>query len=238
MRCSVSEQLGDKVSRGVVLLDCDLLHHATRDQPTHRVRHQHDTLVVGFDLALDQLDQVIQARRRRLDVESVSGEVLSDVGEDPLKEGATGRVGERRGGLVIEPVHPDRTRFDAAITAVLQVGVLIPLHEQLILVIDHQPQHRALELIEGWLTGSAHPHVGGTPVEAVERIVDLCVDAGGGPGIPPDVDNRQTLHNASLNRDRNVVTVSASPYGAVPVIINRLALGFGGAGNSLLESQS
>ena len=127
-------------------------------------------------------------------------------------------------------------RVDAAIVAVLQVGVLIPLHEQLIVVIDHQPQHRALELIEGWLTGSAHPHVGGTPVEAVERIVDLCVDAGGGPGIPPDVDDRQTLHNASLNRDRNVVTVSASPYGAVPVNMNRLALGVGGAGNSLLES--
>jgi hypothetical protein len=33
-----------------------------------------------------------------------------------------------------------------------------------------------------------------------------------------------------------VATVIASPYGAVPVNVNRLALGVGGAGNSLLES--
>jgi hypothetical protein len=75
---------------------------------------------------------------------------------------------------------------------------LITLDEQLVLVLDHQPQHRSLELIKSRLAGSAHPHVGCAPVEAVKRIVDLRIDPGGGPGIPADVNNRQMLHNASL----------------------------------------
>ena len=198
VRCSIGEQPGDEVLRRIVLLDRHLLHHAARDQSTHRVRHQHDALVVGLNLALDQLDQVIQARRGRLDVESVGGEVPSDVGEDPLEERATGRRGERCGGLVIKPVHPNRIRVDGAILAVLQIGVLVPLHKQPILVVDHQPQHRALELIEGRLTGSTHPHMGGTLVEPVKRIVDLRVDPGGRTRIPADIDNRQTHHKPSL----------------------------------------
>jgi hypothetical protein len=72
------------------------------------------------------------------------------------------------------------------------------MDEQLVLVVDHQPQHWSLELIESWLAGSIYPHVGRAPVEAVKRIVDLRIDPGGGTCISPDVNNPQSLHNASL----------------------------------------
>jgi hypothetical protein len=45
------------------------------------------------------------------------------------------------------------------------------------LFVNHQPQHRTFELVKHGVAVAAYSHMGGALVEAVERVIDLRVDA-------------------------------------------------------------
>ena len=92
---------------------------------------------------------------------------------------------------VVEAVDPDAV--GRHLVMAFQVGQLPAINQDLVLLIEQQTEQRALELIEGRLPVTAHPHMGGAFVEPVERIVDHLVDPGGIAGEPPDIDDRQLL---------------------------------------------
>ena len=200
---AVGEELGDQVLGRAAMLGGDLLDQATRDQPTHRMGDDDDPLVGAVDLLPDQVDQLQQTLGGGLDVESLCRHTLFDIGEQALKDTPMWGRAEGGGRLVVEPVDPDRFRRDAPRRPALQEGLLIAVHQQLVTVIDHQPQHWAFELVELRLVGSVDTDVGRAKVEAVERIIDGCVDPGRWAGVAADVDDRQLVdHRSSTRRDR------------------------------------
>ncbi|WP_157121435.1 hypothetical protein [Nocardia miyunensis] len=104
--------------------------------------------------------------------------------------------------LVVEPVHPDRCRVDLVVLGGLEVGVLISLDEQPVILVDHQPKQRALELIKHRISiASSDPDVGSAFIEPVEGIVNLSVDSACGAGVPADIDDGKTVHVLSPTGD-------------------------------------
>jgi hypothetical protein len=88
-------------------------------------------------------------------------------------------------------VDPDAVGWDLLVA--VQVGELSPLDQDLVVLVEVEPQQWALELVEDWLAIAAHPDMGRALVEPVEGIGDGLVDAGGVAREPSDIDDGEFL---------------------------------------------
>jgi hypothetical protein len=204
VRGAVGEELADQVLRrspGVVFAriripgvgqQADFLHHAARHQTAHGMRD--DDHFVRAGLAQHKVDQVIEAGGGGFYIETGRADPVMKPGVQPL-ENTLMRLGNKRSrGLVVEPVHPQRGRRKRAVRRILQKGMLVSMNQQLILLVDHKPQHRAFELVKHGVAVAANPHMSGTVVKPVERVVDLGVDARRRPGVSPHINDREPIH--------------------------------------------
>ena len=64
------------------------------------------------------------------------------------------------------------------------------MHGNAVILVLHEPDQGTLELVELRIAVTAHPHVRGAVVEAVERIIRGGVDPGRPPGKSPDINDR------------------------------------------------
>ena len=119
---AVGEELRDDVlrrqslhgrARAVVLQLAGLLDHAARDQPAHRVRDDVDLVRTG--LAPHEHDQVIETPAAVSMLKPFDGDLLLRLVDEALEDVLVRRGHERRRGLVIEPVDPDRLLRELAV---------------------------------------------------------------------------------------------------------------------------
>ena len=205
MGCPVGEEPRDqRLGRKAIALLAGLLHHASNDETAHRVSgHEY---LVGAGLLADGEDQVVQTLGRLLDVEAIGGDPIVQAFPDTLEQTFVLRRRHEGGrGLVVEPVHPQRRVRDRAVLGAVQVLALVASNEEPVVLIGDEPEHGALELVEHRVPVTANSHMGRPEVEAIERVVNLAVDAGCGSGVPTHIHDRESVHEASrLRRSKRV----------------------------------
>jgi hypothetical protein len=91
----------------------------------------------------------------------------------------------------------------------VQVGQLPALDQDLVLLVEVEPQQGALELVEDRLSIAAHPDMGRALVEPVEGIGDGLVDPRGVAREPTDV------HDGSFSTISNLHTRATNLRGLV-----------------------
>jgi hypothetical protein len=84
----------------------------------------------------------------------------------------------------------------------VQVGQLPALDQDLVLLVEVEPQQGALELVEDRLAIAAHPDMGRALVEPVEGIGDGLVDPRGVAREPSDVHDRQFSTISTFTREQ------------------------------------
>jgi hypothetical protein len=150
----------------------------------------------------DLLYEVVQADRCLLDIEPVSGDRLASPGNQLLDEILVRRRLEGGRGLVVEPVDPQRSRVQLLRLRIRVVEdlFLVAADVDPVLLVPHQPDQGALELIESWITVTGHADMRGAVIEAIERVVDLSIYPGGRPGVAANVYDWQFFHFPSPKR--------------------------------------
>ena len=155
----------------------------------------------------DLHDEVVEADRRVLDVESVASDLLAQAAEQPLGHVLVRRRLERGRRLVVEAVNPQGRRIQLRLRIrVVQDLLLAPVHVDPVLLVADQPDQRALELIKGGIAIPGNPDMRGPGVETVKRIFDLCIYPRRRPGITADVYDWPLVHfSLPGNTDRQTV---------------------------------
>src|SRR5580692_1232011 len=219
VRRSVGEEPGYQLGgRPVILRLADLLDHAARYETAHRVRDYVDLVRRTRRVArpLDDLhDQVVEATGRRLDIEAVAGDLLVPQFPQPLDQVLVWLRREGRGGLIVEPVNPDRGGLGEIGGRVVEDSLLAAVDVDLITLVADQPDERALELVKCGRAIACHPDVSGPAVEPVEGVLDRTVDSRGRPAVPANVYDRQLIHRRPLKalaRDKKAVLARRAKF--------------------------
>ncbi len=105
----------------------------------------------------DLLYEVVQADRRVLDIEPVGSDLLAAQGKQSLGEILVRRRLEGGGGLVIEPVDPQRRRIQCCLRIRIVEDLLLAATDvDFVPFVSYQPDQRALELVESRGAISVH----------------------------------------------------------------------------------